>query len=220
MQQPFVNPNVNEGPKSKTYLIGKMNMMFQRLCVFVFFILGATALNAADEGGKFAIKGIGNSPCSQFLTETKANSKSVYLYVGWMNGYLTAQNQHMKNNFDLTSWENIHTLGDYLRNYCKKRPRDSFYIAAASMVSGLHKDRVKEYSKTIKINENQDGIIIYESSLKKMQEKLKTLGLYKGEIDGEYGQKVEASVKEFQKRNKLDETGIPDQRTLHAILRK
>jgi len=194
----------------------KLPLLFASALIFA----SSSLVSAADKEGKFAIKGIGNTSCAQFLSETKANTKSVYLYVGWMNGYLTAQNQHMKNNFDLTSWENIHTLGDYLRNYCKSRPRDSFYIAAASMAQGLKKDRVETFSPTIKINENQEAIILYVSSLRKMQKKFKELGIYKGGIDGKYGKGTKTAVIKFQEMNKLEPTGIPDQRTLHAVFRK
>ena len=192
----------------------------QRILIFLLSIACTTVANAADEKGKFTIKGIGNTSCAKFLMETDANTKSVYLYVGWVNGYLTAQNQHLKDNFDLASWENVHTLGDYLRHYCKKRPRDSFYIATASMVQGLHKDRVREYSKVVTINSGQESIVIYQSTLKKVQEKLTKLGLYKDNINGTFEKSMSKSLKVFQKNNKLDITGIPDQQTLHAFFRK
>lgn len=193
---------------------------FMRTLIFTLIISLFSSVMAADKTGQYSIKGIGNTSCAQFISETQSNSQSVYLYVGWINGYLTAQNQHMLDNFDLTSWENIHTLGDYIKNYCKAKPKHSFYIATASMVDGLYKDRLRQASQILTIGEAEDRIVIYESTFRRVQKKLKELGLYSGAVDGKYGNNTANSIKLFQKKQGLVESGVPDQRTLHAFFRK
>lgn len=64
------------------------------------------------------------------------------------------------------------------------------------------------------------GVSKYGSSgeeVKQIQEKLKRWGYYKGEIDGIYGSKTVAAVKEFQKKNNLKVDGIAGEQTLKAI---
>ncbi|MFQ5589006.1 MAG: peptidoglycan-binding protein [Nitrospiria bacterium] len=177
-----------------------------------------TLSHAADKDGKFAIKGVGNSSCRNFLELSGQASLNKFLYAGWLNGYLTAQNQHLNKTFDLTSWETIHTLGEYLRNYCEKNLDKSFYIAVASMVNGLFDGRVQTFSPTEAFGAGKDGIKIYQYSLARAQSKLKKLGFYKGKVDGKNTDETQRAIKAFQKKKKFLDTGIPDQQTLHALL--
>ena len=134
-------------------------------------LFSSTSSHAADKEGKFAVKGVGNSSCTNFLALSEKASLNKFLYAGWINGYLTAQNQHLKTTFDLSSWETIHTLGEYLKNYCEKNPKKSFYIAVASMITGLHKNRVQAFSPVEKIGVGADAISIYQVSLARAQKK-------------------------------------------------
>ena len=52
-----------------------------------------------------------------------------------------------------------------------------------------------------------------------LQKKLKTLGFYKGKIDGGYGAATETAVKALQKAHKLSQVGIVGPET-RAILNK
>ncbi len=191
-------------------------MIKTSLLVIVLFL--TTISYAADKEGKFAIKGVGNSSCKNFLELSEKASLNKFLYAGWMNGYLTAQNQHLNTTFDLTSWETIHTLGEYLRNYCEKNPDKSFYIAMASMVNGLFENRVQSFSPTESFGTGKNGIKIYQNSLARVQSNLKKLGLYNGTIDGKNTEETQKAIRAFQEKNQFIVTGIPDQQTLHALL--
>ncbi len=50
-----------------------------------------------------------------------------------------------------------------------------------------------------------------------MQQKLKTLGYYSGEIDGQFGSGTQAAVKRFQKQHNLDDDGIAGAMTLSLL---
>lgn len=189
-----------------------------KVFLLIILLLSTAVSHAADKDGKFAIKGVGNSSCRNFLELSEQASLNKFLYAGWINGYLTAQNQHLNVTFDLTSWETIHTLGEYLRNYCGKNPDKSFYIAAASMVNGLFENRVQTFSPTEAFGTGKDGILVYQYSLARAQSKLKKLGLYKGAIDGKNTEETQKAIMAFQKKKNLPDTGIPDQQTLHALL--
>ena len=55
------------------------------------------------------------------------------------------------------------------------------------------------------------------ATVKKIQQKLKNWGYYKGSVDGVYGAKTTAAVKYFQKRNGLTADGIVGAKTLAAL---
>lgn len=189
-----------------------------KIFLLLVILLSSNISYSADKDGKFAIKGIGNSTCGNFTKLSEQDSLNKFLYIGWINGYLTAQNQHLNSTFDLTSWETIQTLGGYLRNYCKKNPGTSFYIAVASMIHGLHEKRIQAYSATEKIGIGEQSILIYQETLARAQERLKELNLFNGNINGKMNTHTKEAIKSFQKKQNLSVTGIPDQQTLHALL--
>ena len=53
--------------------------------------------------------------------------------------------------------------------------------------------------------------------VKKVQEKLKSWGYYKGEVDGIFGSKTLSAVKFFQRKNGLTVDGIVGDKTLQAL---
>ncbi len=55
------------------------------------------------------------------------------------------------------------------------------------------------------------------ATVKKIQQKLKNWGYYKGSVDGVYGAKTTAAVKYFQKKNGLTADGIVGTKTLAAL---
>ena len=54
-------------------------------------------------------------------------------------------------------------------------------------------------------------------AVKKVQKKLKKLGYYSGSIDGDYGNGTKKAVKNFQKRNGLDDDGKCGKKTLAKL---
>ncbi len=55
------------------------------------------------------------------------------------------------------------------------------------------------------------------ATVKKIQQKLKNWGYYKGSVDGVFGSKTAAAVKYFQKKNGLTADGIVGSKTLAAL---
>ncbi|MFA6325245.1 MAG: peptidoglycan-binding domain-containing protein [Candidatus Paceibacterota bacterium] len=51
-----------------------------------------------------------------------------------------------------------------------------------------------------------------------LQQKLKNLGLLKGNVDGKYGKITSAAVSQFQKANNLTPTGVADKSTMDLII--
>ncbi len=183
-------------------------------------VMAPTASWGADEQGRFAVKGVGNTSCKTYVNELANHTSNSYLYAGWLNGYLTAQNQQLKNTFDLISWETVDTLGNYLVNYCRKNPDQSFYMAVSAMLGGLYNHRIEAFTPAVNVTAGGQGVRVYLETLKQAQQALAKLGLYKGEINGEYNKAMLEAIKKFQKSKGLEVTGLPDQQTLFRLLPK
>jgi peptidoglycan hydrolase-like protein with peptidoglycan-binding domain len=56
-----------------------------------------------------------------------------------------------------------------------------------------------------------------QDEVKQAQQKLKSEGLYKGEVDGIAGPETKQALEEFQKQNGLQQTGSLDQETMSKL---
>jgi len=58
---------------------------------------------------------------------------------------------------------------------------------------------------------------ISHDQMKQVQEKLKSEGLYKGQVDGIAGPETKQALEQFQKQQSLQQTGSLDQQTLDKL---
>jgi len=56
-----------------------------------------------------------------------------------------------------------------------------------------------------------------ESQIRQVQQKLKTTGLFSGEIDGRMGPDLKEAISTFQMQHRLPQTGAIDQPTMAAL---
>lgn len=183
-------------------------------------ILTMDVAHGTDGNGQFAIKGVGNASCTDYVRVVEENDPQKLLFAGWINGYITAHNQHLSETFDVTSWENIETIGNYLREHCKKNSELSFFQATTQLVNQLHPDRIKEFKGAENMSSGSQSIKSYIQVNQKVQTRLKTLGFYEGEIDGKMTPALIDGVNQFRATMEWPETLVLDQRTLHMLLRE
>ena len=176
---------------------------------------------AMDAAGSFAVKGVGLSKCSAFVEVAKGQDQGALArYVGWIGGFVTASNQHLKDNFDITPWQNMRTLTLALVNHCDKNADMRFGEAVVRMTGSLYKDRLTSKSELIPIEHEGKQHYVYKESIRRTQAKLSELGLYSGDIDGDFNEATKTAIKTFQAERKLPETGMPDQNTVFQLLLK
>ena len=133
---------------------------------------------------------------------------------------MTASNQHLKDNFDITPWQNIRTLTLALVNHCDKNADMRFGEAVVRMTGSLYNDRLASKSELMPIEHEGKKHYVYKESMRRTQAKLSELGLYTGDINGEFNDATQEAIKTFQAEHKLKETGMPDQNTVFQLLRK
>ena len=78
--------------------------------------------------------------------------------------------------------------------------------------SGVTSAGISKFTEYLKLGSSGDEVL-------QLQKKLKTLGFYKGKLDGGFGTTLEKSVKAFQKAHKLPQVGTVGPKT-RAILNK
>ncbi len=184
-------------------------------------LCSATNTFAMDAQGSFAVKGVGLSKCSDFVAVAKGQDQGALArYVGWIGGFVTASNQHLKDNFDITPWQNMRTLTLALVNHCDKNADMRFGEAVVRMAGSLYKDRLTTKSELIAIEHEGKHHYVYKEPIRRTQAKLSELGLYSGDIDGDFNDATKTALMTFQTERKLKETGMPDQNTIFQLLLK
>jgi hypothetical protein len=176
---------------------------------------------AADAGGSFAVKGVGLSKCSDFVKAIQdKNTETISSYVGWVAGFITASNQHSAETFDLTPWQNLRTLTAALVGHCDKNADRRFGEAVVRMAATLRADRLLERSDLIAIDHEGRKHYVYKETMRRAQAALGDLGLYSGDVTGEFDTDTRAALETFQTEEKLPVSGLPDQQTLYTLFRK
>jgi len=177
---------------------------------------------AADEKGQFAVRNAGMVSCDVFVKEAqkKEKSRAYNMYLGWIDGYISAANQFTNKTFDLAPWGNTPFYAVLLSKYCEKHPKDPFYIAVNKFVGSQVQNRLQTSSILIPVTNGKDSTHVYVGVLKTVQQILKNEKYYKGTVDGQFGPGTIKALKKFQKANKLAETGLPDQLTLYMAYTK
>ena len=182
-------------------------------------VSGASAAQAADSEGRFAVKGPGLATCADFSQAFQEKSQAFYVMGGWLLGFVTGHNLHMKDTYDAASWQSGELLVGLMENYCKQRPEDRFAEGAIKLVRVLMQTRLSTESKLVVAESGGNKVAIYEEVMRRAQEEMKKQGYYSGVVDGLYGPGTKKGFEALQKANGIPETGLPDPRTLFALFR-
>lgn len=187
--------------------------------LFIITLVSSSNSWALDKNGKYAIKGVGNVSCLAFIKMVDEDNPQKFLFAGWLNGYMTAHNQHLKDTFDIVSWENVETMGTYLRTHCKKNPKLSFFQATTQMLSELYDQRIVEFLGAENLGTGKQSQKSYFQVIARVQKRLKELNIYDGVIDGRMTKELTTAVDTFRKQKGIDHREFLDQKVLHALLR-
>jgi hypothetical protein len=182
-------------------------------------LLAMGAASAADSNSQFALKGAGFLPCQVFVQEREKQTNIYYMIGGWVEGYLSAHNRYAEDTYDIASFETLELLLSVLHNHCQSNPNDRLYTVVNSMVQQLHPDRIVAESPRVEVAEGEFTARLYRETIRRMQEKLAALGLYKGPVDGIYTDATRAAIIAFQSDLEFETTGFPDQTTLWRLFR-
>ncbi len=173
---------------------------------------------AADSGGQFAVEGIGASTCEGFVTAKSESSDAYWMFLGWLDGYMTGINQYAPETCDITPCQSQNLLAALFEKFCAKNPGANFFAVDNRMIVELRGDRLRESSAPIVAKVGERTVGVYREILRKVQVLLKEGGHYKGEVDGLFGPNTRRALESYQKQVGLTVTGLPDQATLFKLL--
>lgn len=181
--------------------------------------MAATSAHAADEKGRFAVKGPGLASCEDFNQQMEVKSQQFYVMGGWLLGFISAHNLHMKDTYDAASWQSGELLLGLMQNYCSQRPEERFAEGAIKLIRLLMQNRLTTESRLVVAESGEAKVAVYEEVMRRAQEKLKAEGFYTGVVDGLYGPGTQKGFEKFQQASNLPVTGVPDPRTLFNLFR-
>ena len=177
--------------------------------------LATIGAQAADQDGKFAAKGAARKTCSEFDQAAKEQGNDYLLYGGWVEGYVSAYNQFQQGNYDITPWQTTELMLRLLQRHCQMNPNVKFLDALNSFILTVFPIRLEQESQMVKVVANDSTTYYYLEIIKRAKARLKSLGYYEGEInEAEFNADDVKVFSEYQKKQGIQVTGIPDQRTL------
>lgn len=161
--------------------------------------------------------GRGLAPCSALTEAYRQEAPERFLFAGWLNGYLTALQQADPETFDLAPWQPTNFLVRYTLRYCAENP-DQPFIAAATLANALREHRLTAPSDPILLQAEGRTGRYYQETLRQVEARLNALGLANVKADGTFDAESYKALKAFQRQNGLEETGLPDLKTLLKLL--
>lgn len=176
--------------------------------------------SAADEDGKFAVKGAGKRLCSNFLLASAQKSTDYYLYGGWLEGYISAYNRFQPQNYDATPWQTTELLLALLQQDCENAKDTHFLTVTNGLLKALFPIRLSAESALVAIDVNDAKSYFYVEILKRAKQRLIKMDYLNALGSDDFDQETLDAFKHFQSDRGLAQTGVPDQNTLMNLFLK
>lgn len=192
--------------------------MIRKLNLAALIAVTALGADAAEKDGQFAIKGAGAQTCAQFIAAWDQGNTDLKQYAGWIDGYVTAVNQHVSNTYDTTPWQTTETLLGMTHSVCKQlAPKARFIDAMSLLLRQIWPTRLHEKSEFDEIRRGQRAMVVYRAVLDAVKARLTTLGYAAGPPGAAFDESMSNALRAFQGERGLQPTGLPNQKTLFAL---
>lgn len=203
--------------------------MIKTSCFFAGLVLATFTIpssgQAADTAGKFLVRGVGASKCSQLVSaidskDTNVRKDAVLLYTSWLNGYLSHQNKSDKDTYDSVPLTDSAHLLAVIVGQCRTKQNALVENISGQVIGLLSKAKISSEAPQVVLSVGSEKGNFNKATLIALQEKMLSKGLFKGKADGEFGADSQKALRAFQKTEGLKETGFPDTDTLMRALLK
>lgn len=193
--------------------------MLKRFLVLIAFLSAGNlgVANAADVEGQFAVEGAGSRQCKHYSHSLKNKDRDMYVYLGWLDGYVSGFNHLREDTFDITPWQTTEMLAILLDKICQQKPDIAFFYGASQLIKELYPYRLTRQSTPIEIKDGEKGIFLYQETIIQMQNKLASMGHLRVHKSGEYDEATAAALSAFQKDRSMPVSGFPEQTTLFQL---
>jgi hypothetical protein len=169
------------------------------------------AANAADKDGRFSVRGLGGSKCSDLAAAvSQKNTALIQAYSAWLGGYLTASNRLISQTFDVVPSTSATDAVGLVSVVCQANPTNLVESATYQALEAMNSIRIRQDSPLVTVQEGGKSLVIRQEALITVQTELTRAGLFNGAADGKASPALAQAVRAFQKAQKLPESGLPD----------
>jgi len=197
---------------------GKARRGFAALTMMAALAAGATTAGAYDSKGTYKIVGIGGIACKDFAAQIKKDKQVAIVADAWIAGYMTAANRAQPKTYSLSPVIQAFPILVRVAGACEMNPNVAAETILSEILRRLSVARDKEQSPVVETKSGKFTAQVTTETLTAMQAKLVDYGYFKGKPDGTYGPRLDASLRSFQKDQKLTETGVADPATIIRLL--
>lgn len=202
-----------------------MNRSFSKSALRIATVAGATlsmfiggTANAADTSGKFAVRGIGGSPCSAFTAALQSKDEgAIKAYISWVLGYYSAYNRMVSGNFDAVPSSDLNAMISIVAGACQRSATVPVEQVTFNVLRSFAPLRLQAESPLVTLTSEGKTLEVREETLKFVERRLKELGHYKGLETGKASTQIVQAIKAFQSAQKIPATGLPNLVTLIRI---
>lgn len=180
--------------------------------------LAPASAAAADAKGRFAADGAGAAPCPAYLQAREDGGADYRLFAGWIDGYISGLNHLRPDTYDLTAWRTTEVLAAMAAQYCQARKDARFIDAVNEIVLALEPDRLTGENRIMRVRRGDQAVLLYKGVVARIVARLVALGLLDAGSGDGFGETEARALAQFQRRHGLPASGLPDQRTLLALL--
>ncbi|HEV7455724.1 MAG TPA: peptidoglycan-binding domain-containing protein [Roseococcus sp.] len=178
----------------------------------------AGAARAADSTGNYAVRGLGSSPCTQFIAAVDGNSPQLRSYIAWLEGAVSMGNRLSPGVFDTVPFSASGALAAVVMRRCREQPAQPFEAAVRLTLEQLQPLRVTTNSPWVEMTVGNNRVTLRAETLAVVQGRLGGLGLLTTPPDGRFSVATREALKRFQQMRRLPTTELPDPDTLLALL--
>lgn len=172
---------------------------------------------SATVDGQYGVRGAALVPCSVYEQERREQSELYRMLSSWIDGYISGVNQQASGVFDVSSFESTELLAALLNEHCTKNPHNTLFSVVTLLVDKIAANQLPDYSEKVTVTQGKRKVLLYRETLRRIQAKFSSIGLYKGEEDGVYSPQLQKSIMAYQKSINFNPTGFPDQLTLWRL---
>ncbi len=173
-------------------------------------LLTSTA-SAADQNGRFAVRGLGSQPCSVLESAVSGKkSMEIAFFANWLAGYITASNRLIGRTFDAIPSEMPSDLIGLVSVVCRQRPTALVETAAAEALGSINKARLQQDTPLVTMTVGDRSLSVRQEAIQLAQTQLVARGLFKGAADGKVSPALYQAIKTYQRQEKLAESGLLD----------
>lgn len=179
-----------------------------------------SAGQAADSSGKFSIRGPGSQSCAAYLAAA-GTPEDHARYASWLLGYASARNRIEPNTYDFIPTEAGTDFPNIVTVICKSNGKASVEQAAHSAIIALTPIRQASASPLVEVQADGKTVKVHQEALRTLQTALIAKKAFSGRADGLASAPLVAALKDFQRKESIPVTGLPDIDTfIRAVIKR